>query len=262
MNGVNIPIGPLSFASPNYYNTYNAVVAIDWNISDKDQVRGRYFYNNTQGLDAIANLPVFFEPRPNVNKSISVSEFHNFSATMENELRVSYSRNNANITAGNFKFPGLDMFPNLAFDDLKSADRPGPQHALRLHREPVQLQDNLTKTWGRHTFKVGLQRDRCHPRRLSSFSAPAATTTTASLGEYPAGPAAQRRQPQRRLGRAQRRGRQRRSLRLPAARGVLQRRLPRAPESDPQPRYALRVRRRCRWVPGIRRQAPSPAFPA
>ena len=41
VNGVAIPTGPLSFASPNYNNAYNAIVAIDWNISDKDQVRGR-----------------------------------------------------------------------------------------------------------------------------------------------------------------------------------------------------------------------------
>ena len=45
VNGVNIPNGPLSFASPNYYNTLNIATSIDWNISTKDQLRGRYFYN-------------------------------------------------------------------------------------------------------------------------------------------------------------------------------------------------------------------------
>ncbi|HTP89720.1 MAG TPA: carboxypeptidase-like regulatory domain-containing protein, partial [Bryobacteraceae bacterium] len=118
VGGVSIPIGPLTFASPNYFNSYNAVIAIDYNLSDKDQIRGRYLYNSSKGLDAVANLPAFFEPLPNVNNSVSVSEFHSFSATMANELRVSYNRNNQNITAGSFKFPGLDMFPNLAFDDL------------------------------------------------------------------------------------------------------------------------------------------------
>src|ERR1035437_2255516 len=33
VNGATIPIGGLSFASPNYFNSYNAVVAPDWNIS-------------------------------------------------------------------------------------------------------------------------------------------------------------------------------------------------------------------------------------
>jgi hypothetical protein len=155
VNGVNIPNGPLSFASPDYYNNYNAVVAIDWNISSKDQVRGRFIYNNTQGLDSNAALPVFFEPSPNVNKSISVSEFHNFSATMENELRLSYSRNNANTTAGNFTFPGLSMFPNIAIDELSLQIGPDPNTPSGSIENLSQLQENLTKTWGRHTFKMG-----------------------------------------------------------------------------------------------------------
>ncbi len=153
--GQSIPIGPLSFASPAYNNSYNAVAAIDWNISTKDQVRGRYFYNRSVGLDFIAALPVFFEPSPNVNNSLSISEFHNFSPTMENELRVSYSRNNQSIGAGNFKFPGLDAFPNISIDDLQLQIGPDPNTPTGSIENLSQLQENLTKTWGRHTFKAG-----------------------------------------------------------------------------------------------------------
>ena len=149
------PSGRSPSPRPNYNNTYNAVVAIDWNISDKDQIRGRYFYNRSVGLDFNAALPVFFEPSPNVNNSVSISEFHNFSATMENELRVSYSRNNQNIGAGNFKFPGLDVFPNLSFDDLQLQIGPDPNTPSGSIENLSQFQENLTKTWGRHTFKAG-----------------------------------------------------------------------------------------------------------
>lgn len=155
VGGVSIPTGPLTFASPNYYNNYNAVIAIDYNISDKDQLRGRYIYNSSKGIDAIANLPVFFEPLPNVNNSVSVSEFHNFSANLVNELRLSYSRNNNNITAGNFKFPGLEMFPNLAFDDLNLQLGPDPNTPSGSIENLATLQDNLTKSMGKHTFKAG-----------------------------------------------------------------------------------------------------------
>ena len=153
--GVQIPIGALTFASPNYFNNYDAVVAVDYNLSDKDQLRGRYLYNSSKGIDFTANLPVFFEPQPNVNNSGSFSEFHNFSASMENELRVSYSRNNQNITAGNFKFPGLDAFPNLGIDDLNLQIGPDPNTPGGSIENLAQLQENLTKTWGRHTFKIG-----------------------------------------------------------------------------------------------------------
>ena len=151
----NIDVGPLTVSSPNYTNTYNAVISIDYNLSDKDQIRGRYFYGNSTGLDAVANLPVFFEPSPDLNKSASISEFHNFTGTMENELRASYSRNNANITAGNFKFPGLDEFPNLSFDDLNLQVGPDPNTPSGSIENLATLQDNFTKTWGKHTFKAG-----------------------------------------------------------------------------------------------------------
>jgi len=155
VGGVSIPLGALTFASPNYFNSYNAVVAVDYNMSDKDQLRGRYIYNSSKGLDAVANLPVFFEPEPNVNNSGSFSEFHNFSPTLQNELRVSYNRNNANVTAGNFKFPGLAMFPNLAFDDLNLQLGPDPNTPSGSIENLSTLQENLTKTMGRHTFKAG-----------------------------------------------------------------------------------------------------------
>jgi hypothetical protein len=153
--GASIPIGPLTFASPNYTNNYNVVAAIDYNMSDKDQLRGRYIYNSSKGIDFAANLPVFFQPSPNINHSVAVSEFHNFSPTLINELRVSYSRNNANITAGDFKFPGLDQFPNLAFDDLNLQVGPDPNTPTGSIENLSTLQDNLTKTWGKHTFKAG-----------------------------------------------------------------------------------------------------------
>jgi len=152
---VDIPVGPLVVSSPNYTNTYNAVVEIDYDLSDKDQLRGRYLYGNSTGLDAAANLPVFFEPEPDLNKSGAISEFHNFSSTMENEIRASYSRNNQNVGAGNFKFPGLDMFPNLAFDDLGLQVGPDPNTPSGSIENLSTLQDNFTKTWGKHTFKAG-----------------------------------------------------------------------------------------------------------
>ncbi len=156
VNGVNIPDGPLSFASPNYNNNYNVVGSIDWNISGKDQIRGRYLHNRTRGLDFFAALPVFYQPQPITNNSISISEFHNFSPTMENEFRVSYVRNNANTPAGNFQFPGLEVFPNIAIDDIQLQLGPDPNAPSGSIENLSQLQENITKTSGRHTFKAGL----------------------------------------------------------------------------------------------------------
>ncbi len=155
VNGVSIPTGALTFSSPNYNNSYNAVVAIDWNATEKDQVRGRYIYSNSTGIDFNAELPVFFQPSPAVANAGSISEFHNFSATMENELRVSFRRFTNNIGSGDFKFPGLDAFPNLTFDDLNLQIGPDPNTPSGEIANNLQIQDNLTKTFGRHAIKIG-----------------------------------------------------------------------------------------------------------
>ncbi|HLJ49023.1 MAG TPA: carboxypeptidase regulatory-like domain-containing protein [Bryobacteraceae bacterium] len=155
VNGVNIPIGLLTFASPNYNNAYHAIAAIDYNISDKDQLRGRYIYDKSVGIDFNASLPVFYEPSPATNNMVAVSEFHNFSPTLENELRLSYRRNNANISAGNFSFPGLDAFPNISLDDLGLQIGPDPNTPSGAISNTASLVDNLSKTWGKHSFKLG-----------------------------------------------------------------------------------------------------------
>ena len=155
VNGVDIPLGALSFASPNYNNAYHAIASIDYNLSTKDQIRGRYIYDKSVGIDPNANLPVFFQPNPTINHSISISEFHNFSPTMENEFRIAYRRNNANTSAGNFQFPGLDAFPNISFDDLQLQLGPDPNTPSGQIANSSSIQENLTKTWGRHTFKAG-----------------------------------------------------------------------------------------------------------
>jgi hypothetical protein len=157
VKGVSIPTGPLTFSSPAFNNAYNAVVSIDYNLSAKDQIRGRYFYSNSTGVDTNATLPVFYEPNPSVNKAANFSEFHNFSATMENELRVSFHRFNAAIGAGNFQFPGLNAFPNLAFDDLQLQVGPDPNTPSGNISNNTSIQDNLTKTLGRHTIKAGYE---------------------------------------------------------------------------------------------------------
>ncbi len=155
VNGVNIPSGLLSFASPNYNNAYHAIVAIDANISSRDQIRGRYIYDKSVGIDFNAALPVFYQPQPTLNHSVSVSEFHNFSPTVVNEFRIAYRRNNANISAGNFQFPGLDAFPNISFDDLGLQLGPDPNTPSGSIANSSSIQDNITKAWGRHTFKGG-----------------------------------------------------------------------------------------------------------
>ena len=156
VNGVAIPIGPITINSPNFSNQYNLVAAADWNIRDSDQFRLRYVYNKYAGIDTNASLPVFFSPIPLRNHLASVSEFHNFSPSLTNELRLAFSRKFNDYPIGNFQFPGLDAFPNIVIDnDLNLQLGPDSNSPQGYIQNTYQIADNVTKILGRHTIKFG-----------------------------------------------------------------------------------------------------------
>ena len=154
VGGVSIPTGSISVVSPNYQNNYDAVVALDYNISDKDQVRGRWVYNKRSSIDTSAQLPIFDVTSPNNNYLYSVSEFHNFSPTLQNEFRTSFSRNFNALGVPNFTYPGLDAFPNITIDELNSLNI-GPGGPSGSVQNVFQASDNMSKILGKHNLKFG-----------------------------------------------------------------------------------------------------------
>ncbi len=151
--GQNIPIGSISFVTPTYTNSYDAVVAIDYNLSDKDQIRGRWIYNKSSGIVA-GYVPAFNVISPNDNYMYNLSEFHSFSPTLQNEFRVSFSRNVNSLPLAPEKFPGLDAFPELTIDELNGLTF-GPTNPSGSTQNLFQVQDNVTKVLGRNTIKFG-----------------------------------------------------------------------------------------------------------
>ncbi|HEY3839180.1 MAG TPA: carboxypeptidase-like regulatory domain-containing protein [Bryobacteraceae bacterium] len=156
-NQVSIPIGILPVVAPNFQNVYRYVVSVDYNLSDKDQLRGRYVDNKTATIDTTAELPVFFTPLPITGHLGSFAEYHNFSPNVNNEFRLSYNRYNSNYGVPNFQFPGLDQFPNLVFNDLNSVQLgPGPNDPQATIQNTYSLVDNVSLIRGRHEFKFGI----------------------------------------------------------------------------------------------------------
>jgi hypothetical protein len=178
-----IPIGPLSIVAPSYQNAYRAVGSVDWNLGDRDQVRGRYMYNRQSGLDTSASLPIFFVAAPNNTHLISLSEFHAFSGAAENELRLAYSRNVNRKPAGDFSFPGLDSFPTLTLLDLQLQLGPDANVPNGQIQGELQASDALTRTWGRHTLTAGYE---FHDVIMTSsfVSYPRGNYWYSSLGQY------------------------------------------------------------------------------
>jgi hypothetical protein len=97
VRNANIPVGAIPIIAPNYQNVYAGMGSVDWNISDRDQLRGRYIDFRSSGIYTQSALPAFFVTAPSNSHLISLSEFHTFSAATQNELRIGYSRNDHSL---------------------------------------------------------------------------------------------------------------------------------------------------------------------
>jgi len=155
VNGVTVPTGLLPVVGPNFSNSYYGVGSLDYNISDKDQVRGRFLYNRNDKVVASAELPIFYTLSPTRYYLATISEYHTFVPTVVNELRLNYHRSNSANPATTQEFPGLDVFPSITFNDLNlQLGNSGPSF---LTLNVYQAVDNVTWNRGKHTFKFGTE---------------------------------------------------------------------------------------------------------
>lgn len=155
----NVEVGNVSIVPAAWQSWTNYVQSIDYNMSEKDQIRGRYIYNKENLLDNAAQLGTFFAPYSITYELFNLSEYHTFSPTITNEFRVGFNRFDENITAGNFQYPGLNQFPNITLFDLGSGlnigpDGNAPQFTIQNF---YQFVDNLSIVKGKHNLKFGAE---------------------------------------------------------------------------------------------------------
>jgi Carboxypeptidase regulatory-like domain len=153
--GTSIPIGQVSITAPAYTNTERAVTAIDYTISDKDSLRGRFILNRQGQIDTNASLPVFYQTVPTNGYVVTISEFHTFSPMLTNEFRLGYNRYSNTTPSGNYSFPGLDQFPNIEIFDLGVQLGPDPNAPQFTIQNTYQLTDSAIWSKGAHTVKFG-----------------------------------------------------------------------------------------------------------
>jgi hypothetical protein len=155
----NVEVGGVTIVPPAFLDFTNFVQSVDLNISEKDQVRARYVYNNQTGPDIAAQLPVFYVSQPIQFRLFTLGEYHTFSPTIVNELRVGFNRFSDPLPVGPQKFPGLDAFPNIVLSDLGAGMNIGPDP--NAPQSTVQnfygINDNISWTRGKHTLKFGAE---------------------------------------------------------------------------------------------------------
>ena len=151
-----VNLGSYQTSASNFQNEDALVAGMDYTISPKDSFRGRYVYNKIGTEDISANLPEFWVVRPIKFHLIALSEFHSFTPSLTNEIRIGFNRHEDNIVSGNFSYPGVDSFPNLTFYDQGfinvGPDGNAPQFTIQ---NLYQLTDDVSWVKGRHTLKVG-----------------------------------------------------------------------------------------------------------
>jgi hypothetical protein len=152
-----VEVGNISVVPAAWQSWTNVVQSLDYNASDTDQIRGRFIYNKEYLLDNVAQLGTFFTSFADTFDLLNLSEYHTFSPAITNEFRLGFNRFNQTIGDGNFKYPGLDAFPNITLFDLGTGlnigpDSNAPQFTIQNF---YQVVDNVTIAKGKHTLKVG-----------------------------------------------------------------------------------------------------------
>jgi hypothetical protein len=157
-SAVPVEVGLVPVTAPAYTNTDAAVASVDYNISDKDSLRGRFILNRTGLIDSTGFPAVFYQIRPVNTYLATFSEFHTFTPALVNEFRLGYNRLSSNTPAGNVQFPGLDAFPNIDIFELGGVNNtfgPDPNAPQSTVQNQYQLTDNVSWTKGAHTLKFG-----------------------------------------------------------------------------------------------------------
>ncbi|HEX3351613.1 MAG: carboxypeptidase regulatory-like domain-containing protein [Terriglobales bacterium] len=158
VGGTPVQVGILPIVAPNYTNYRALTTSMDYNLSDRDQIRGRYIYNKLATIDTGATLPVFYTPLVQPFHLVNLSEYHTFSPSITNELRLGYNRTGFNYVVPNAAFNGLDAFPNVTIDNLGQLNvGPDPNAPQYSTQNTYQAVDNLTVVRGPHTLKFGFE---------------------------------------------------------------------------------------------------------
>src|ERR1700752_1166061 len=155
-NLLNVPIGNISFAAPNFQNNRNIVFNVDFTQTENTAHHARFIYNRQHLIDNLATFPEFFALVPVDGRLFSYTLIHNFSPRLTNETRLAYRRFVQTFPVPNVSFPGLDQFPNIALDDLGiniGPDQNAPQFTIE---NSYQIVDQATYSTGRHSLKFGV----------------------------------------------------------------------------------------------------------
>src|SRR5262249_50733971 len=154
--GTSIPAGNLVELVPSFNTLYQWQANVDYTVSAKDQLRGRFLYDRFRAPLPGTPGPEFLGTNGTDNRLFSLTEVHNFSGNLLNEFRFGYRRQVFAVTVPTkfADYPKGD-FPNIDIDELGlviGPDGNSPQSGIA---NVYQFVDNVSWARGRHQFKFG-----------------------------------------------------------------------------------------------------------
>jgi outer membrane receptor protein involved in Fe transport len=170
VGGTLIPMAAVRRVAPVPDNRKEFNQRVDWNMSDRNRIWGRWFYQSTPGKNFLLNVAGFAGDQPSKSVQLGGGWTSNLSARAVNEFRFNYSKLDVLFGGGcEPATPGCipdptqidlaltnitPLFPDSAGNGVLSI---GPATNLPQGRvvEAFQFTDDYNLTVGRHQMKIG-----------------------------------------------------------------------------------------------------------
>ncbi|HZM89005.1 MAG TPA: carboxypeptidase regulatory-like domain-containing protein [Blastocatellia bacterium] len=170
LNGISIPMAAVRRVQPQPDNRKEFNQRVDYNMTDKNRFWGRWFYQNTPGINFLLGVDGFSGNQPSKSVQLGGGWTNNTTSRSVNEFRFNYSKLDVLFGGGcEAATPGCIPVPtdidkgltNLTFNFTAANGGTvlgvGPATNLPQGRivESFQFTDNYDMTIGRHQMKVG-----------------------------------------------------------------------------------------------------------
>ena len=156
-------------------------IRIDHKLTDNDQLSGRFLSDRTnQPQGGQAGFPGFDVDFASKYYNFLIAETHVFSPTVTNELRLAYNRIDLGFPFSSGNDPNaLLPFFTVAGLSIPGIDATFPQGRIANN---YQVQDTVTKVFGTHTFRGGVDYLRQISTQAAPFNSRGSVTFTSSTG--------------------------------------------------------------------------------
>jgi hypothetical protein len=150
-----VPVGVFQGVAPNYTHQHDFIISLDGNMGSHS-LRGRYIFDRLRQpeVNAVQPQPQFNGTNNSDARKVILNDVWAISPTVVNEFRFSFSR----AVGPDLVVPSAFVnFPNVEVDDLGLDIGPNGCSPQSTIVNTYQWVDDVTKTFGKHTVKAGVE---------------------------------------------------------------------------------------------------------